>query len=366
MVCCIYNLTMKERFDVLDIFRGLFASLVFLYHLSAFSATPVLNNRFVQNADLFVDFFFVLSGFVIAYNYQFINSGADLKQFFIKRVKRLYPLHIILLVIFIVMELVKGFASHYVHVNKLTNDNNNIYTAFLHTLLLNSVKLPGIHGVSWNVPSWSISAEMIAYITFGLIITAINISKVNKIRVLIYGLAVITATAILYWLTGSFTLVYTYNYGFLRGIVGFFTGVICCQAYNAVKLKASKSPAFVFHFLEPLVIVITIMAICRGQKLLNYGYVFEMLFFVSVLIFAFERGWISALLKRPKVLHLAGKYSYSIYMTHNLILSLFNIAFIRVLKFPPSAYAYLFIPNYILIYYVSAWTYKNIEMRFSK
>ncbi|MNL61848.1 hypothetical protein D3C87_1858210 [compost metagenome] len=51
-------------------------------------------------------------------------------------------------------------------------------------------------------------------------------------------------------------------------------------------------------------------------------------------------------------------------MTHALLISLFNVLFIRILKFPPEAYSYLFILNFILIYFVSSWTYKHIEMQF--
>jgi peptidoglycan/LPS O-acetylase OafA/YrhL len=109
-----------------------------------------------------------------------------------------------------------------------------------------------------------------------------------------------------------------------------------------------------------------LVMVCYGDEFKSHGFIYEILFFVNVFIFAFEKGWMSALLKKPAILHQTGKYSYSIYMTHTLMLSLFNIVFIRVLKLPPSAYAYLFIPNYLLIYYVSAWTFKNIEMRFNQ
>jgi peptidoglycan/LPS O-acetylase OafA/YrhL len=71
------------------------------------------------------------------------------------------------------------------------------------------------------------------------------------------------------------------------------------------------------------------------------------------------------MLNKSGLLHNMGKYSYSIYMIHTLLLSLFNVVFIRLLKLPASAYWYLFIVNYLIIYVVSAWTYKYIEMRFS-
>ena len=98
---------MKDRFEVLDIFRGIFSAMVVFFHMSFFSATPVLNNNFIYNSDLFVDFFFVLSGFVIAYSYRQINTYRHLKVFLKKRVSRLYPLHLVMLLIFVVIELSK-------------------------------------------------------------------------------------------------------------------------------------------------------------------------------------------------------------------------------------------------------------------
>ena len=61
-----------------------------------------------------VDFFFVLSGFVISLNYfNKINSKNDLINFQKKRFLRLYPLHILTLFIFILIEFIKIFVNEY-------------------------------------------------------------------------------------------------------------------------------------------------------------------------------------------------------------------------------------------------------------
>lgn len=356
---------MKERFEVLDIFRGIFSGLVVLFHLSAFSDTPVLNNAFVYNSDLFVDFFFVLSGFVIAYSYQRIKTGNELGVFFKKRFFRLYPLHFIVLLIFVAIELSKHAASGYVHVNKVDNISNNAATFITNIFLVNSVKFPGINDVSWNVASWSISAEMIAYFVFALTILLINRNSLQKIKVSICLFIIATAALALYSCTGGFKLVYSFDYGFLRGVIGFFSGVICFSTFDAVKVRLRNFKKIVFSMLELVSLLFIVVAVFNGAVLKSYGFIYEVLFFVTVLIFAFEKGWLSAQLKKSGVLHRMGKYSYSIYMIHTLLLSFFNILFIRIFKFPPSAYAYLFILNYLLIYFASAWTFKNIEMRFS-
>lgn len=356
---------MKERFEVLDIFRGIFASLVVLFHLSAFSATPIINNGFVYNSDLFVDFFFVLSGFVIAYSYQFIKTGKELGKFFRKRFFRLYPLHFIVLLIFGVIELSKHFAAGYVHVNKIDNVSNNAATFITNIFLVNSVKLPGINDVSWNIASWSISAEMIAYLVFGFTMLFINRSNLTNIKVFIYVLIIVAAGAAFYWCTGGFRLTYSFDYGFLRGIFGFFIGVVCYNTFNVSKIYLRTFNDMVFSFLEIILLAVTVGFVCYGSLFKNYGFIYELLFFLTILVFAFEKGLLSGLLKKSKFLHQTGKYSYSIYMIHTLILSLFNVVFIRALKLPPSSYAYLFILNYAIIWLLSAWTFKHIEMRFN-
>ena len=74
--------------------------------------SPIASNAFVDNAWLMVDFFFVLSGFVIALNYQgAIRSGASLLEFQYRRFFRLYPLHLVMLLVFLLLECAKGIAA---------------------------------------------------------------------------------------------------------------------------------------------------------------------------------------------------------------------------------------------------------------
>ena len=65
----------------------------------------IQNSNFIMNGGLVVDFFFVLSGFVISLNYlDKINTKNDLIKFQKKRFLRLYPLHILTLLIFVFID----------------------------------------------------------------------------------------------------------------------------------------------------------------------------------------------------------------------------------------------------------------------
>ena len=356
---------MKSRFEVLDIFRGIFSAMVVFFHMSAFTDTPVINNPFVNNSDLFVDFFFVLSGFVIAYSYREISSADKLQQFLKKRWLRIYPLHLIMLLAFVVIELTKHLFIGHIQINNLSNANNNWVSLVSSLLLLNSIKMPGVHDVSWNIPSWSISAEVISYVFFGGMMLLLYEIKKIEYKKYISSAIVITAITVIILAKGNGMLNYSFDFGYLRGLAGFFTGVLCMHTFTTYKDRIGHLPANFFHVAEAMLLLNIILFVYEGEMLKQFGVVYLLLFFISVLIFSFEKGFISNMLKQSGMLKRMGTYSYSIYMTHALLLSLFNILFIRVLHFSPSAYAWLFALNYLVIYKVSEWTYKHIEMRFA-
>ena len=141
----------------LETFRGIFALTIVLHHLRV--NTFIHNSNFVQNGVLAVDFFFVLSGFVIAYNYiDKINSKKELITFQKKRFYRLYPLHLLTLFVFIFIELLKLFATKYTDFETTYipfGDFNNYYS-----LISNFFLVHGLYGWSFNLPSWSISTEL--------------------------------------------------------------------------------------------------------------------------------------------------------------------------------------------------------------
>jgi peptidoglycan/LPS O-acetylase OafA/YrhL len=354
----------RHRFEVLDIFRGLFASFVFLFHLSPFADTPLLVNSFVENSDMFVDFFFVLSGFVITYSYQSLSDGPQLSKFLIKRIYRIYPLHFFMLLAFVAMEVAKNVLNPYIKVNNLDNPANSVYTFFTSLFLLNSTPLPGVGDVSWNIPSWSISAEMMAYLVFGGALVFIHSFHLFSRRNWFYALIAGVSLFCLFLVSDSFQINYSFDFGFLRGILGFFVGALCFNLFSASHITVRVWPSVLFSVAEIITLILIVLSICYGDALKPWGAVFEVLFFICIYVFSFQKGLISSGLRSVALLHKLGQYSYSIYMTHALLISLFNVLFIRILKFPPSAYSYLFILNFIIIYLLSSWTYKNIEMRF--
>src|SRR5260221_13216177 len=130
----------QQRFVALDSLRGICAVMVTIYH---FSTSSLLSDMpFIENGYLFVDFFFVLSGFVIASSYgERLRGGFPISRFMFLRLGRLYPLHIFVLCLYLPMAIGGAYSA----------------SSFWITALLLAVFTDGDLG-NWNPPNWSISA----------------------------------------------------------------------------------------------------------------------------------------------------------------------------------------------------------------
>jgi peptidoglycan/LPS O-acetylase OafA/YrhL len=142
--------------------RGFAALWVVLLHLRyAAAAEPygVLAPIFARGY-LGVPIFFVLSGFILAHVHR-SDFNEDLRKsgrFIWMRFCRVYPLHLITLV-----------GSVFI----LTRTAEDTPASFLYNLLLIHAWGP-VTGVTWNLPSWSVSSEWFAYLLFPLLAFAMR------------------------------------------------------------------------------------------------------------------------------------------------------------------------------------------------
>ncbi len=119
-------------------------------------------NGFLEGGFLSVDFFFVLSGFIIGWNY--LNrmttlSTQEYVRFLWTRLARIYPLHLVILVGLALM----AFGS-LTFGNTLDKDLYGVRDFIENIFLVNSWR-PAPR-LTWNYPAWSISAEWLAYLLF--------------------------------------------------------------------------------------------------------------------------------------------------------------------------------------------------------
>lgn len=313
----------RTHFAALDGWRGICACLVALYHFGANSHLYGL--PLIRNAYLFVDFFFVLSGFVIAAGYGHrLTNGNELSTYLLRRVGRLYPLHLFVLALWVGLELVKWVAA----TNGWGSFTNQPFTGAtsleslgLNLLMLHSVGLSD--ALSWNYPSWSISAELLTYLGFGLLTWWLR-----RPWPLLLCVAVLTPWLI-FKLEGNMFV--TYDYGYLRCFLGFCIGVITYTLFRKVETNATRAmhSPLSGNLLELSIILLVGLFVSWVDKS-PASILAPFLFSLAVFVFAFEGGLVSRLLgSRPLIL--VGALSYSIYMMHALVQELFKLTFLGVL-----------------------------------
>jgi len=142
--------------------RGIAAWWVVFFHfdtyLRPYLPSPVY--YVISKGYLAVDLFFCLSGFVIFLNYGTLNTGSsrELFNFYLRRIAKIYPLHIFTICLYGLLVIVLMLTHR---------DPTSRFSGL--SLLLNLFLVQDwaiLHGLTWNVPSWSISAEFAAYLLF--------------------------------------------------------------------------------------------------------------------------------------------------------------------------------------------------------
>lgn len=335
-----YNKHIKS----LQAWRGLAAFTLVIYH---FPTNSFLHqNSYVQSGLLLVIFFFVLSGFVLGLNYyDKLYNFSLFKNFMNRRFWRLYPIHIVLLILYALLEVSKYIFSHYSGIS-LSNGRPPFTGHMNLEYLVQSLLL--VQGLFsqifvWNPVDWSISTEFYTYIIFGLILC---FSKKNSIFYILFFVLLFLAIDqrhlidafdsyskyvdnspesfichhqgcstnwihryIFGWET-NFPNYSTISYFFSQTIYGFFIGIIINLFYRKFSnLKISE----IFCWIS---LIITIYFICVGTHLTYYLLLFGILILSSCYL---DENSILGKILNSGALQFLGKISYSLYMIHQLI-----------------------------------------------
>src|SRR6201999_2420569 len=124
-----------RQFRALDGWRGVGALFVALHHFPARGF--VYHLSLVRHSWMFVDFFFVLSGFVIAFAYGGRLQKRDtLWPFAVRRFFRLWPLHVVVLVGFVALE-----TYRYVSTGEGFTGTRSLFSLFTNLTLTQSLGL---------------------------------------------------------------------------------------------------------------------------------------------------------------------------------------------------------------------------------
>lgn len=350
---------MKPYFHYLDSLRGLAALSIVFLHFSTFLFPGVgdliLEQTFlVKKSYLLVDLFFVLSGFVLAYNYDFnLINYKEYKNFLLKRLIRIYPLHFVTLIMMVILfwGVTPFLGLSILDEFSLVNNKVNL---LLNAFLLHSSGLlsQGCYNcTSWNYPSWSISVEFLSYLMlpFGLIF----LKKHNKS----YLLLITILLATLFYLNNEIGHLDLASWqGLLRCMAGMSLGCYFANLQLHTKKVSSFFPLAILFF-----VIIT----------MHLG-VYD--FIVIILIYAF---FALVLMSRSKLflnnnlLNYLGKISYSVYMTHAMVhisMSLFlRATYKKSLESIPIIHQFILL--FVAIMFtiiISSISYRYIEQKLSK
>jgi len=288
-----------SRFLTLDALRGAAALAIAIYHFSPTWA-----------GYLAVDFFFVLSGFVLSHTYLYRKTPITFREFTFRRLARLYPLHIFTLLMFMLVWIT-------IHGQMPVQPDGTLFTFFQQLTFTQNIGLnPG--GLSWNYPSWSISVEFWVNIAFILFVLRTTRSS---------GIFLIAATGmmVIYWKTGHLeTQAANYfsflNSGLLRGLSGFLLGVLSYRFY--FRFGEENYWKRLVFYIEPLSLVgLSVVIFSRTGKTSYFDFLAPFIFMLMVTSFAGETGLISRYIRR---FHYLGSISYSIYLNQIIVLLLVN------------------------------------------
>ena len=292
------------RFRALDGFRGLCALLVALYHL------PIYNHFlgpqfFLPNAQMLMDFFFVLSGFLIAGAYgEKLASWGNVGEFARSRFARLWPLHAVMLILFVAIETTKAVLAPGLGAQPPFSGAKPLAAILSNLFLVHSLHLHPM--LTWNAPSWTVSVEFWTYLLFA----ALTVLWPRRPILIGAAMAAVGAAGVILI---ARKLDASYDWGLFRCFYGFFCGVLLSKVVKAAPLRLPNQKRLATAIeLAAIIGVFAYIALLGGAP---FGYAGPLVFSLFMWIYAAEQGAVTGWLSCGPLVRL-GEISYSIYLVH--------------------------------------------------
>lgn len=314
----------KKHYEILDGLRGVAAVVVVMFHLlETFTGGSNLK-QIINHGYLAVDFFFVLSGFVIGYAYDNRWDKMTLKGFFKRRLIRLHPMIIAGMLIGAVCFYFQGSAVF--PIIRQTPVWEMLLIMLIGFTLLPVPPSMDIRG--WQEmhpldgPAWSLFFEYIANILYALFIRKFS-NKLLSVFVFIFGCAFIQLSVfgpngdvIGGWSLEPSQL----RIGFTRLLYPFFAGLLLSRICKPGHIKH----AFFWCSLL-LVIILSVPRIGGSNHLwMNGLYVaFSVIFLFPLIVYLGASGKVVGKLP-SKICEFLGNISFPIYIIHYPFIYLFT------------------------------------------
>ena len=315
----------KPHYDLLDGLRGVAALMVIFYHVFEAFATSPIDQRF-NHGYLAVDFFFILSGFVIGYAYDDRWKTMTTKDFIKRRLIRLHPMVVLGAVLGVIAFCIQGC-------EKWDGTQVSISMVML-ALLINLFLIPAVPGSGpeirgngemypLNGPSWSLFFEYIGNIMYALFIRRMS-TKALTALVVLAGIGLASFAIFNFSGAGHLGVGWTmeeYNLigGFLRVLFSFSIGLLMSRVFKPIPVKG----AFWICSLA-IVVLLSMPYVGNGEALWMNG-IYDSL--CAILIFPML-VYLAASGKTTdkhsaRICKFLGDISYPLYMVHYPLIYLY-------------------------------------------
>ena len=327
--------------------RGIAAWYVVVYHIreSASGSLPQGVIDFFAKGYLAVDFFFVLSGFVIWLNYRALlgeHRWRAVPHFLWRRLARIYPLHLLMLLGAV------AFALTCIATGRPLTPDLDWSTLPFHLLLLqNWGFLPQL---GWNVPAWSISCELGAYLLFPLLVTSIDWRRLPSAALIAILAGLMLGLFGLFAWAGKDLLGNAIPHlGLPRCLFEFAMGTIAAALWLRWR-EAPNRPAIVAAILTATGLI---AYLAGAPEVLSLPFTFVCLLLTLALTADRPNPM------KGRVIHWFGEISYATYLAHALLFIFFKIVFVSDVKNVPLPLLGLFL---LIVLAASAALYHGFEL----
>ena len=318
----------KPHYYLLDGLRGVAALIVIWYHIFegyAFAGGGMIET--FNHGYLAVDFFFILSGFVISYAYDDRwSKNLTMTDFFKRRLIRLHPM--------VVMGAVLGVIAFYLQGCVQWDGTHVAISMVMLSLLCTILFIPAMPGLGYEVrgngemfplngPCWSLFFEYIGNILYALFIRRLS-TKVLTVLVVLLGIAL--ASFAIFNVSGygnigvGWTLdAINFAGGLLRMLFPFSMGMLLLRIFKPIKIKGA------FWICTIAMVALLSVPFIEGTEPICANGVYE----AFCIIIAFPiLLWIGASgtttdKSSTKICKFLGDISYPVYVIHYPIMYLF-------------------------------------------
>lgn len=359
----------RKKLDPLTSLRFFAAAMIVSGHSHRLIGSMNLANifSFAQG----VSFFFVLSGFILAYNYPSLSARNDVLRFFKARIARIWPSHIAAIALLF-------FLTGAMNVGGLPNILMVLFAAIANFFLFQSaIPIKDVF-LAFNGVAWSISTEFFFYLFFPFLI--------KKTSWFLKWVGIFLTLCMFFWLSivcnipsdeslPTITLMGLLYVNPLVRLFEFFLGVFCCRIFLNQKIagQVCRFPAHTFTLIELMAVASALFSMWLTPRLTSFGelegqvgtvfnyYLIKAgsapVFAILILVFALGKGAVSRMLSLSPMVWL-GEVSFALYLVHMPILSWYENNMSHFVFFPKPVVAVLY---WLLSIYIAWLLYKSIE-----